>query len=571
MNTKFYAAIIVVSGIACSSLKAQTNTFPSNGSVGIGTVTPDASAKLEIKSTAKGLLIPRMTQTQRNAIASPANGLLIYQTDHYPGIYSYNGTNWGSASYWKQSSSGLLFYSDGNVGIGLGNPTAKLQIDGGALTSLSSPGYVIIGKTSSNNLAMDYDVIQSRYNGTAYSLWLNYYGGAVYIGQNSTLQVTNGSVYTTGTFSSAGIAGVNGGTNSSFALNVNANSSVGGIQITDPVDNTGLIITKSGLNTCASFSKTNTGSGIQTISSYNSGSGAGVYSTSVNGYGVYGYSTNSSGVYGDAGSGGGLSSIGVNGYGNYGIYGTTADNNSYYAGYFVGDVYSSTGVYNGSDQKLKQNIKDVANAMDIINQLHPKLYNFRNDGDYKLMNLPKGLHYGLIAQDVEKVLPNLVKNSKFDPALAKPAGVPTEHTQTTKSETIDFKAVNYTELIPLLIKGMQEQQKEIDALKQQITTLTGNSSSDAKIATLSSAMLLQNVPNPYKNSTTIQYNLPAKFSSAQIIITDNAGKVLKQVNVSGAGKGSVNINASSLAAGNYNYSLWIDGRLIDTKQMLLSK
>ena len=92
-----------------------------------------------------------------------------------------------------------------------------------------------------------------------------------------------------------------------------------------------------------------------------------------------------------------------------------------------------------------------------------------------------------------------------------------------------------------------------------------------KTATLSSAALLQNVPNPYKNSTTIQYNLPAKFSSAQIIITDNSGKILKQVNISGVGKGSVNINASSLAAGTYNYSLWVDGRLIDTKQMVLSK
>ena len=55
--------------------------------------------------------------------------------------------------------------------------------------------------------------------------------------------------------------------------------------------------------------------------------------------------------------------------------------------------------------------------MDIINQLHPKLYNFRNDGNYKLMNLPKGIHYGLIAQDVEKVLPNLVKNSKFETGI----------------------------------------------------------------------------------------------------------------------------------------------------------
>jgi hypothetical protein len=576
MKAKFYAALIVASGIACTSLQSQTNTFPNNGSVGIGTLTPNSSAKLEVKSTTKGVLIPRMTQAQRNAIASPANGLLIYQTDGNSGFYYYDGAAWGSISYWKRNNAGTYIYYQNKVGIGTGNPVAKLHVDGGTTVSLSNPGYVMIGNNTGNNLIMDYQVIQARNNGAAASVWLNYYGGAAYVGPSATLQVTNGSVYTTGTLVSAGIAGINGGTNSSYALNVNASSSVGGIRIADPVDNTGLTLTKSGLNYGIIVSKTNTSSGVETINSSNAGSGAGVYGSSVNGYGIQGFSSNSSGVYGSASTGGGSSSIGVQGYGNYGLYATTANNTSYYAGYFVGDVYSTTGVYAGSDQKLKQDIKDVVSAMAIINQLHPKLYTFRNDGDYKLMNLPKGLHYGLIAQDVEKVLPNLVKNSKFETGLAKPSALPSGKegtaSATAKSETIDFKAVNYTEFIPLLIKGMQEQQREIDALKRQVATLTGNAdASSATTANLSSAALLQNVPNPYKNGTTIQYNLPAKVSSAQIIVTDNGGKILKQVNVSGAGRGSVNINASSLAAGTYNYSLWVDGRLIDTKQMVLSK
>ncbi len=80
------------------SINAQTNTFPSSGTVGIGTVTPDASAKLEIKSTTKGLLIPRMTVTQRNAISRPSTSLLIYQTNSTPGFYYYNGTAWKAIS-----------------------------------------------------------------------------------------------------------------------------------------------------------------------------------------------------------------------------------------------------------------------------------------------------------------------------------------------------------------------------------------------------------------------------------------------------------------------------------------
>jgi len=62
--------------------------------VGIGTLTPDASSQLDIVSTTKGLLIPRMDAAARGAIASPATGLLVYQTDGTTGFYYYNGTDW---------------------------------------------------------------------------------------------------------------------------------------------------------------------------------------------------------------------------------------------------------------------------------------------------------------------------------------------------------------------------------------------------------------------------------------------------------------------------------------------
>lgn len=80
--------------------------------VGIGTTTPNASAQLDIISTSKGLLIPRMTMTNRDAIPSPATGLLIYQTDFTPGFYYYNGSAWtpitptGSAGWSLTGNSG---------------------------------------------------------------------------------------------------------------------------------------------------------------------------------------------------------------------------------------------------------------------------------------------------------------------------------------------------------------------------------------------------------------------------------------------------------------------------------
>lgn len=65
-------------------------------SVGISNTAaaPDTTAMLDISSTAKGLLIPRMTAQQKTAITSPATGLLIYQIDGDPGFYYYNGTTW---------------------------------------------------------------------------------------------------------------------------------------------------------------------------------------------------------------------------------------------------------------------------------------------------------------------------------------------------------------------------------------------------------------------------------------------------------------------------------------------
>ncbi|MBC7935750.1 MAG: tail fiber domain-containing protein [Rhizobacter sp.] len=63
-------------------------------SVGIGTTTPDASAVLELKTTTKGFLPPRMTGSERGLIPSPKIGLLVYQTDGAAGLYVYNGASW---------------------------------------------------------------------------------------------------------------------------------------------------------------------------------------------------------------------------------------------------------------------------------------------------------------------------------------------------------------------------------------------------------------------------------------------------------------------------------------------
>jgi len=75
---------------------------------------PDNSAMLDVKSTVKGMLIPRMTQSQRNAIGSPAAGLTVYQTDNIPGIYYNSGTSVNPL--WVMAGTGSFWSLTGNSG-----------------------------------------------------------------------------------------------------------------------------------------------------------------------------------------------------------------------------------------------------------------------------------------------------------------------------------------------------------------------------------------------------------------------------------------------------------------------
>lgn len=81
------------------SLQGQSNILPSVGPMGVGTARPDTtSGMLVVESTSKGLLIPRMSLAQRNAIASPADGLLVFQNNSDPGFYFRNGAAWQQIS-----------------------------------------------------------------------------------------------------------------------------------------------------------------------------------------------------------------------------------------------------------------------------------------------------------------------------------------------------------------------------------------------------------------------------------------------------------------------------------------
>jgi hypothetical protein len=422
----------------------------------------------------------------------------------------------------------------GYLGIGTNSPQAMLHVNNGSFVNLSSPGCIQIGSTNSTNIGMDYSAIQARWKGYASRLYLNYFGGEVWMGAHNADPTPAIFIAEDGT------VGIGTSSTSLYALQVNSTSDLFG--------------------------------GIYSV---NDGTGNGIFAQSNYATAIVGSSTNGYGVHASANN-------------NNGLYAATGNNASYYAGYFIGDVYSSTGVFTGSDQKLKQNIHDFKSAMDIINQLQPKQYQFRQDGNYKLMNLPQGNHYGLIAQDVEKILPNLIKGSKFDvdkATTSKPSVTKNASAQNDKKsdEVIDFKALNYTELIPIIIKGMQElnenlqqqiqqEQQRIDKLEKLIEKLsvTSNTSSSKLSSENSSAYLKQNTPNPFTQNTTIYCNLPSSAKQAQLIIYNQNGIQIKSFDLT-SGINDITISAGSLSSGEYVYSLFIDGKNIDSKKMILTK
>ena len=80
--------------------------------MGINNENPDASAALDITSTTGGLLVPRMTAAQRDAISPAATGLMIYQTDGTAGFYYYNGSSWSEVAATSKTYSVNTFYAE---------------------------------------------------------------------------------------------------------------------------------------------------------------------------------------------------------------------------------------------------------------------------------------------------------------------------------------------------------------------------------------------------------------------------------------------------------------------------
>jgi len=137
-NTNFKSFIIILLLLASYTF-AQT---------GIGTSTPHASAKLDVSSTDKGFLPPRMTVVQRGAIPTPAAGLMVYQTDGTAGLYYYSGTAW---IYIINSLTNVLQVANGGTGTNTSTGTGSVVLNTNSTLispNISSGGATFLGSSS---------------------------------------------------------------------------------------------------------------------------------------------------------------------------------------------------------------------------------------------------------------------------------------------------------------------------------------------------------------------------------------------------------------------------------------
>jgi len=293
-------------------------------------------------------------------------------------------------------------------------------------------------------------------------------------------------------------------------------------------------------------------------------------------YGIYGYA-----------SGRRTSS-----FSNYSICGVEGVTNGYginYAGYFSGDVTVTGTFSNPSDRKLKQNINDIEEALDIIQALRPRTYTHKTE-EFPHMMLDDGQQYGFVAQELQTVLPELVNRGNH------PENKPEEGEVTDKplGEQLSYQSVEYLGLIPILTQGIKEQQsiiedqqKNLETQNQQIQAqearitrlenllqnlgLDDETSSTSTASSKQTAQLFQNQPNPFTSMTSIPYFLPLETESAYIrIIEIQSGKTVQTIEIQEKGHGNVQIDAHTLTAGAYSYTLMVDGKQVASKTMILT-
>lgn len=214
------------------------------------------------------------------------------------------------------------------------------------------------------------------------------------------------------------------------------------------------------------------------------------------------------------------------------------------------------------DDNSKQNVSENVPGLTFINQLQPITFSLASNTSVT--------YTGFLNESVKNAATNV--NYSFNGIDENESSIEglrySEFAGPMVQAIKDLSAENSAKdsVITALQSSLDSLKDEINSIKTALTTLGIQSLSSTSL----SASLKQNYPNPYSESTTIEYSLPESYSSAYIQVYNNSDDIVKRMTLTSAGDNSVNISASSLKTGvQYYYPLIVDGKLIDTKKMLL--
>ncbi|MBL7928705.1 MAG: tail fiber domain-containing protein [Bacteroidia bacterium] len=238
------------------------------------------------------------------------------------------------------------------------------------------------------------------------------------------------------------------------------------------------------------------------------------------------------------------------------------------AAYFNGNIFV-TGQYLPSDTMLKQNVQPFTGAMQWINQLDVKSYNY-DTITYNGLSLPPGNQVGLMAHEVESVIPELVRE------VTSPEQIDSSGNVTFNSVT--FKSINYLAILPYLIEALQEHDSKIDS----IVTVLGNCcnlripnnpdvTGSIELENIQSLQLFTADPNPFSESTIIRWSIADDFNNAVIFFYDDRGQQINQYRITEKGNGELQVFGSKLSSGVYTYTLVVDGKIVESRKMVKVK
>jgi len=222
-----------------------------------------------------------------------------------------------------------------------------------------------------------------------------------------------------------------------------------------------------------------------------------------------------------------------------------------------------------SDKRLKGNIKPLQLGLNEVMQINTISYNYLKETGMD----SETSHIGVIAQELQKIAPELVVEIENIERVGDQFGDSDDLKTVSKGSKLGVKD---SEIQYMLINAIKDQQDIIEKLTAQVNALeviiTGNdvagNESEIELGVSTSSSLMQNIPNPYTDNTSIEYNVEGDKGSMNFY--DLNGKLIKSIQLN-SGKGRINVKASELPNGTYTYNLVVDGKLVNAKKMVVTK